>query len=87
MRPSQRRIAETRIRGSVIAQLAEEPNPRAPRSLAASSSASTTRTERDGRDDELRDAHAWLDGELRLAVRVQEHDADLSAVAGVDQAR
>ena len=86
MRPSQRRIAETRIRGSAIAQLADEPNPRAPRSLAGELVGLDHPYRGDGRDDELRDAHPRLDRELRLAVRVQENDADLSAVPGVDQA-
>ena len=56
--PRQRRIADTRIRGSATAQLDDDPNRATPRSLPASSSASTSCTDATGAIDELRDAHA-----------------------------
>ena len=84
MRPSQRRIADTRILGSITRQLDEEPNPRAPRSLAASSSTSTSRTEATGATTScaIRIPGSTENG---VAAGVQEDDADLAAVAGVDE--
>ena len=86
MRPRQRRIAETRTRGSPT-QPAEEPKPREPRSLVASSPTSIEPNRSDRSDDELGDPHSDLDGERLSRVRVQEHDRDLSPVARIDQAR
>ena len=65
----------------------DEPKPRAPRSLAGSSSTSTARSCGNGEHDELRDSHARLDHETLLRVRVQEHDPELAAIARVDQPR
>ena len=64
--PRQRRIAETRMRGSVASRARDEPKPRTPRSLAGSSSTSTRLELGDRQDDELGDPHARLDDE-RLA--------------------
>jgi hypothetical protein len=40
----------------------------------------------DGSDDELGDAHSGLDDEVVVRIGIEEHDADLPAVAGVDEA-
>ena len=82
MRPSQRRSAETRIRGSIRTRS----RTRARRARSPGSSSTSTRRDVGHReDDELRDPHARLDDE-RLAVGVEQVDAQLAAVAGVDQA-
>ena len=84
--PCQRRIAETRMRGSAAISVADEPKPRTPRSLSGSSSTSTSSTLRKREDHELRDPHARLDGERLARVGVRGARPDLAAVAGVDQA-
>ena len=86
IRPRQRRIAETRMRGSAAVR-AEEPKPRSPRSLPASSSTSTRLRAPDRDEHELRDAHAGLDHERLALVRVQEDDPKLAAVAACRRAR
>ena len=68
-------------------QWAELPKPFSPRSLAGSSVTSTGSRRRDRDDDELRDPHPRLDDERLLAVGVEEHDLELAAIAGVDEAR
>ncbi len=68
------------------AQLADDPNPREPRSLVASSSTSTSRTEATGTMTSWAMRIPGLDGERLARVGVQEHDQHLPAVAGVDEA-
>jgi hypothetical protein len=42
---------------------------------------------RDGKDDELRDAHARLDDKSLAGIGVDQVDEQLAAVAGIDEAR
>ena len=72
--------------GLAHAQPAEDPKPRAPRSLAASSSTSTRRSDATGATTSCAMRMPRLDGERPRAVGVQEHDADLAPVARVDEA-
>src|SRR5215475_5098427 len=85
MRPRQRRMAETRIRGSLTSVLRG----------AKATRPALTRCElvhldephgSDGHDDELRDPHPGDDLEGLAPVGVEEHDADLPPVSRVDQA-
>ena len=85
-RPCQRRSAETRMRGR-LHQCRDEPKPRTPRSLSGSSSTSTSSTSGTGEHDELGDAHPRLDDERLARVGVEQRDAQLAAVAGVDEPR
>ena len=68
-------------------QAPEEPRPPSPRSLGGSSSTSTSSTDGQLDDHELRDAHPGLDDERLGAVGVQEDHLHLAAVARVDEAR
>ena len=82
--PEDRRDADPRLPHP---QCADEPKPRSPRELAGELGHLDEPDGRDRGDHELRDPHAWLDGELLSCVRVEEDDADLAAIAGVDEAR
>src|SRR5262249_31423093 len=79
------RIAETRTLGwSTSGRRGPEPSTAAlaPRELLGLDESHG----RDRHDDELRDAHARLDRERVPAVGVEEHDAELAPIAGVDEA-
>ena len=86
-RPSRRRIAETRMRGSITPTDCEEPKPRSPRSLGGSSSTSTTSTAGTRSTTSCAIRSPGSATKVSRPVGVQEHDAHLAAVAGVDEAR
>ena len=86
MRPRHRRIAETRIRGSNT--LVRRGSEALPATLAQREFVHLDQThDGNGRDHELGDPHPGLDGERVVPIAVQENDADLTAIAGVDQPR
>ena len=64
---------------------ADEPKPRSPRSDVGQLVDDAQLDRRHGQQHELRDPHPGLDLERVLAVGVQEDDAQLAAVAGVDE--
>ena len=83
----QRRIAETRIRGSAHHACRGAEAADAALALGQLVDLDRARASGTGSDDELGDPHAGLDHERLARVGVEQDHPELAAVAGVDRAR